>query len=131
MELEAGKTLVISLSTVSDPRADGTRTVYFMLNGQGRQVSVLDRSIAVETESRRQADERQPGEVGAPMPGTVIALHCQEGQQVEEGDPLLDLEAMKMETVVRASLAGTVVDVVVSPQDGVERGDLLLVLEPA
>ncbi len=65
------------------------------------------------------------------MPGTVIAVHCQEGQKVEEGDPLLDLEAMKMETVVRASLAGTVVDVVVNPDDAVQRGDLLLVLEPA
>jgi pyruvate carboxylase len=129
VELEAGKTLVISLNAVSDPHPNGTRTVFFTLNGQGRQVTVSDRSIADETENRRRADDDQPGEVGAPMPGTVIALHCQEGQRVQEGDPLLDLEAMKMETVVRSPRAGTVVDVVVNLQDGVQRGDLLIAVE--
>ena len=131
VELEAGKTLVISLSAVSDPHADGTRVVYFTLNGQGRQVTVPDRSIAVDVEARRQADVGNPGEVGAPMPGTVIALHCHEGQKVTEGDALLDLEAMKMETIVRSPVDGTVTDVLVNLGDGVQRGDLMVALEPA
>ena len=63
------------------------------------------------------------------MPGTVIALHCQEGQRVEEGEPLHDLEAMKKETVVRSPRAGTVVDVVVNLHDAVQRGDLLIAVE--
>jgi pyruvate carboxylase len=131
VKIEEGKTLVIVLKTVSEPRQDGTREVYFTLNGQGRNIRVRDKSLEVETVARRQADPDQPGEIGAPMPGTVLAVHCGEGEQVEEGAPLVTLEAMKMETVVRAPFAGTVSQILADVKDAVLGRDLLVVLGKA
>lgn len=129
VELEPGKILVISLEAVGEPNEDGACTVYFQLNGQNRQVTVVDRSRAGAATARRTADPGRAGEVGAPMPGTVIAVHCEEGGRVAEGEPLLTLEAMKMETVVRAPLSGMVTEIAVDVKATVATGDLLVVLQ--
>jgi len=71
-----------------------------------------------------------PSQVIAPMPGTVIAVHMAAGRAVEAGDPIVTLEAMKMEHVVPAPVAGSVVEVRVRPSDQVGRGQLLAVIEP-
>ncbi|MBL9079783.1 MAG: pyruvate carboxylase [Planctomycetes bacterium] len=130
IEIEPGKTLVISLEAMSEPDEEGHVTVYFKLNGQNRQVAVPDRSRTKETEQRRRADPALPGEVGAPMPGRVIGLHCREGQVVAAGEPLVTLEAMKMETVVRAPIAGTVRELCTDVKAQVKGQDLLVVLDP-
>ncbi len=129
VEIEPGKTLVISFEARGEPDEEGHVTVYFKLNGQSRQIVVRDRSLVGETDSRRRADEAVPGEVGAPMPGRVIALHVGEGAQVAAGDPLLTLEAMKMETVVRSPLAGTVRELCVDEKQQVRAQDLLVRIE--
>ncbi|HUM11380.1 MAG TPA: biotin/lipoyl-containing protein, partial [Myxococcaceae bacterium] len=69
-----------------------------------------------------------PEHVGASMPGTVIALHTRTGERVEAGAPLLTLEAMKMETVVRAPRAGSVKELLPSLRGAVQAGDLLAVV---
>ncbi|WP_240360739.1 biotin/lipoyl-containing protein [Pyxidicoccus caerfyrddinensis] len=97
VDLEPGKTRVISLSAVGEPDEDGCRTVYFALNGHNRSVLVRDRSRAAKVEARRQADRGNPNHVAASMPGTVIALHVKPGARVEAGAPLVTLEAMKLE----------------------------------
>ena len=71
-----------------------------------------------------------PAEVVAPMPGAVLTVHVATGQTVAAGDPMVTLEAMKMEHVVVASIAGTVGEVRVRPADQVTRGQLLAVVEP-
>ncbi len=131
IELERGKTLVISLEARSDPDEQGSVTVYFKLNGQNRQVVVADRSLEGEVETRRRADPSNPGEVGSPMPGRVIALHVGEDEEVAEGDPLLTLEAMKMETVVRAPVGGVVRELCTDVGAAVVGDDLLVVLDPS
>ncbi|MEO6595742.1 MAG: pyruvate carboxylase, partial [Planctomycetota bacterium] len=129
IEIEPGKTLVISLEAKSDTDEEGLVTVYFKLNGQNRQVTVPNRSQVKEVEARRRADPDEPGEVGAPMPGRVILLHCSEGVAVAEGEPLLTLEAMKMETIVRAPIGGTVRELCTDLKAQVKAQDLLVVLE--
>ena len=129
IELEPGKSLLVSLEALSEPDEHGHVTVYFKLNGQNRQVVVADRSVESEVEARRRADAAAPGEVGAPMPGRVITLHVGEGEDVAEGAPLLTLEAMKMETVVRAPSDGTVRELCVDVGLAVEGGDLLVALD--
>ena len=129
VELEQGKTLVISLQAIGDADANGMRTVWFELNGQARQVSVRDQSRATTTVARRKAEKGDPNQVGASMPGTVIGVHCKEGETVREGSPLLTLEAMKMETVLRAAKAGRVKQVLASLKTAVHAEDLLVVLE--
>jgi len=129
VELERGKTLVISLEARSEPDEEGMVTVYFKLNGQNRQVQVLDRSLEGEVETRRRADPAVPGEVGSPMPGRVIAFHVGEDADVAEGDPMLTLEAMKMETIVRAPIAGRVRELCTDMGAMVQANDLLVVLD--
>ncbi|MBF5043452.1 MULTISPECIES: pyruvate carboxylase [Myxococcaceae] len=128
VDIEPGKTLVIILSAVGEPDENGCRTVYFELNGHGRQVLVRDRSRAAKSESRRQAERGNANHVGASMPGTVIALHAKPGDKVDTGAPLLTLEAMKMETVVRAPRPGTVQELLPALKSSVQGGDLLAVL---
>ena len=71
-----------------------------------------------------------PAEIVAPMPGAVLRVHAALGHPVEVGDALVTLEAMKMEHVVVASIAGHVADIRVRPADQVSRGQLLAVIEP-
>src|SRR5690606_6184866 len=63
VEIEAGKTLVVSLEAMGEPDEEGNVTVYFKLNGQNRQVLVRDRSLVGEADTRRRADAALPGEV--------------------------------------------------------------------
>jgi pyruvate carboxylase len=102
--------------------------VFFELNGQPRQVKVLDRSLAPTAAVRRKAEEANPAHVAAPMPGMVVGLQVMPGQRVERGDRLLSIEAMKMETAIFAEQGGVVAEIVVSPGTQVDSGDLLLVL---
>jgi len=71
------------------------------------------------------------GGLMAPMPGVVLDVRCAPGDQVETGQTLVVLEAMKMEHVVRAPADGVVADVHVAKGQHVENGALLLVFEPA
>ncbi|MGZ6162415.1 MAG: pyruvate carboxylase [Myxococcaceae bacterium] len=128
VELEPGKTLVVELSAVGRPDDKGMSTVYFELNGHARQVSVRDRSRAVTVAEARRAERGNPEHVGASMPGTVVALHTKAGDKVEAGAPLLTLEAMKMETVVRAPRPGAVKELLPALKSSVQAGDLLAVV---
>jgi acetyl-CoA/propionyl-CoA carboxylase biotin carboxyl carrier protein len=71
-----------------------------------------------------------PAELLAPMPGAVIAVHRAAGERVEAGDPVVTLEAMKMEHAVVAPVGGTVADLTVRPGDQVTRGQTLAIVEP-
>ena len=128
VDLERGKHLIISLVTVSETHDDGTRTVFFELNGQQRAVKVQDRAKVAKRPPRRKADPDKPGELGAPMPGTVVTVNVVAGEKVARGDVLVTLEAMKMETSVRAERDGTVSEVVTKPGQQVEAKELLLVI---
>jgi acetyl/propionyl-CoA carboxylase alpha subunit len=68
------------------------------------------------------------GSLTAPMPGTVVRVTAEKGQQVAAGDVLVVLEAMKMEHAVRATVDGTVDDVLVSAGQQVDDGAVLVVL---
>ncbi|NWJ72024.1 ATP-grasp domain-containing protein [Pseudonocardia sp. ICBG1122] len=70
-----------------------------------------------------------PGSLLAPMPGTVLRVAAELGQQVEEGAVVVVFEAMKMEHSVRAPVAGTVVELGVQVGDTVDSGEVLAVIE--
>jgi propionyl-CoA carboxylase alpha chain len=71
------------------------------------------------------------GSLLAPMPGTVVSVAVEQGQQVEAGEPVLVLEAMKMQHTVRAPGAGTVTEIDVKPGAQVAAGEVLAVVEPS
>lgn len=125
VEIESGKTLVIRLLTVGEPHADGTRTVFFELNGQPRSVSIADRSLEAQVPRRPKATPGDAREVAAPMPGLVVTVAVRTGDKVKKGQKLLSLEAMKMETTLYAERDGTLADVLVAPGTPVEAGELV------
>jgi pyruvate carboxylase len=129
VELEPGKSLAIKFQTVGDPHPDGTRTVFFELNGQPREVTVRDLALEVKQPARVKADVTKPGEIGAPIPGVVSSVAVELNQKVKKGDPLLVMEAMKMQSTVYSALAGVVKQVLAKPGQHVESKDLLLVIE--
>ena len=71
-----------------------------------------------------------PADILAPMPGAVLNVHVPVGADVAVGDPIVTLEAMKMEHVVTASIAGRVGEILVHPADQVTRGQRLATIEP-
>jgi acetyl-CoA/propionyl-CoA carboxylase biotin carboxyl carrier protein len=71
-----------------------------------------------------------PAEVVAPMPGSVLRVHVVPDATVALGDPVVTLEAMKMEHVVAAPIPGRVAEIGVRPADQVTRGQLIAVIEP-
>ncbi|MBI4460490.1 MAG: pyruvate carboxylase [Acidobacteria bacterium] len=129
VELEPGKTLIIKFLAIGEPHEDGTRTVFFELNGQPREVRVRDRSLEVQHEERPKADPAVPNQVGAPFPGAIASIAVELGQQVAAGERLLVMEAMKMQNSINAPLAGTVSRLLVQPGQSVEAKDLLVVIE--
>ncbi len=68
--------------------------------------------------------------VVAPMPGRVVAIKCQVGDAVTQGQPLLVLEAMKMENELLAPAAGTISAILSNPGDAIEAGVALIELDP-
>ena len=129
VEIEPGKTLVVKFLTVSDLRPDGHRTVFFELNGQPREVAVRDRSQAVTRAARELADPAHRGQIGAPTPGMVTAVAVEAGQLVDEGQKILVLEAMKMQSTVYAPVAGRISRLLVKAGQTVETKELLVVID--
>jgi len=129
VEIERGKSLIIRFLAIGEADPDGERKVFFELNGQPRVVRVADRTVAPARTAHPKAEPGNPAHVGAPMPGLVVSVAVHAGQMVEKGDLLVAIEAMKMETAVRAERAGTVARVAVTPGTQVEAKDLLVVLE--
>ncbi len=129
VEIERGKTLIIRYLTTSDVRDDGTRTVFFELNGQPREVTVIDRSAERRVERHAKADPDDANHVAAPMPGKISSIAVRLGQDVKAGERLLSIEAMKMETAVYCARDARVADVLVKPGAVVDAHDLLVVLE--
>ena len=128
VDIERGKTLIISFLAVGEADDDGKRTVFFELNGQPREVKVTDRSLAPSGPAKRKADEGDPAHVAAPMPGLVVAVSADEGDRVSRGDRLLSIEAMKMETGVFAERDGVVAEVLVAAGTQVDTKQLLMVV---
>ncbi|HEY6644605.1 pyruvate carboxylase [Povalibacter sp.] len=128
VEIERGKSLIMRFLATSESHDDGTRTVFFELNGQPRSVKVPDRSQVALKPPRRKADLANANHVAAPMPGTVAAVAVAQGAHVARGDLLLTIEAMKMETSVRADRDATIAEIVTHAGEAIDAKDLLVVL---
>ncbi|MES2884173.1 MAG: pyruvate carboxylase [Pseudomonadota bacterium] len=127
VDIDTGKTLVIRLQGRTDLPDEGASKLFYELNGQPRGVRVQHAGVK-NAQERRKAAEGSASEIGAPMPGTVARLAVQVGQRVGQGETLLSLEAMKMETLVAAAQGGVIKAVHIHAGEVVRAGDLLLEL---
>ena len=126
VEIETGKTLIVKLLTVGEAHEDGKRTVFFELNGQPREVEIVDRSLASAVRETPKADPGDPNQIAAPLPGLVVGVAVVAGDAVRKGQKLLSIEAMKMETTLYAEKAGRVAEVITAVGRQVKTGELLV-----
>lgn len=103
------------------------KTVTLAVNGKEYTVQLKDQydellhRLGMDT-----AGIHKVNDLKAPMPGLVVNILVKEGQQVNTGDALLTLEAMKMENVLKATGTGTVAAIKVKPKQAVEKNEILI-----
>jgi pyruvate carboxylase len=134
LHLGKGKDYYIRLASIDSLDEDlGTRTVTLEVNGEKWFIRTPDTVTQIvdatsgggALKRREKKDPTAKGSIGTPMPGQIVAVNVQEGDEVEEGQTLFKLSAMKMETEIKASISGKVTRVLVARNDNVEGDDLL------
>ena len=128
-EIDPGKTLEIRMQAIGETNEDGEAKVFFELNGQPRVIRVPNRLVKATTIQRPKAEAGNANHIGAPMPGVVASVAAVVGKEVKEGDLLLTIEAMKMETGIHAERDAVVKAVHVQPGGQIDAKDLLVELE--
>ncbi|MDE2367718.1 MAG: pyruvate carboxylase [Burkholderiales bacterium] len=132
IEIDPGKTLLVTLQALQRDAESGSHRLQFELNGQSRTVHVDEaRDAAAGAKSAAKRPVAEPGNplhVAAPMPGGIVSVPVKAGQKVRAGSPLVALEAMKMETHIAAERDCEIEKVLVGPGDRVSAKDLLIVL---
>jgi biotin carboxyl carrier protein len=99
---------------------------FVTLDGQRYRVQIEDERVRRPGERRAAVEEAGEAEVVSPMPGVVVAVLVEAGQEVRTGEGLLILEAMKMENEVRAPCTGVVEAVQATPGQRVSQNDVLV-----
>ena len=131
VKIDEGKELVIRLNEVHDVDKEGFRDLVFEVNGNRKVVRVKDNMVqaAVSDASSRYADEENPMEIGANIPGNIVKVLVGEGDHINEGDPIAVIEAMKMETNIIATAEGQIKEICVKEGQQVKAGQLVAVIE--
>ena len=127
VDLEPGKTLLIRLQGKTEVPEEGVVKLFFELNGQPRVIRVPLAGAKAKAENRK-AEDGNANHIAAPMPGMIVNVAVKPGQRVEKGDPLVSIEAMKMETSIRAEQSAVVQEVLVKHGETVGARDLLVVM---
>ena len=129
VEIAKGVRIFVGLEAIGSPDPKGFRTVMTTFNGQLRPINIRDRKIATTVVSAEKANLANPNEVAAPFAG-VVTLQVVEGTQVDLGQPVATIEAMKMEATITANTSGVIRRLAIAKTQAVESGDLILVVEP-
>jgi len=128
-EIDPGVTLEIRCQAIGETNEEGEAKVFFEINGQPRAIRVANRKVAATKIIHPKADSDNPNHIGAPMPGVVAVVAVQAGSKIKEGDLLLTIEAMKMETGIHADRDAVIKAVHVQTASQIDAKDLLVELE--
>lgn len=126
IKINEGKELIIKFLELSDPDTEGNRILTFEVNGMLRELTILDKNLAVVSDRKLKADKHNPCHLGSTIPGTVEQVLVKEGDEVKVNMPLMVVEAMKMQTTVVSKVNGIVDKLYVAAGDRVNNEDLLL-----
>ena len=129
VDLDRGKTLLISLDSIGKPNDEGMVSLYFRINGQARTIQVKDTSIKVQTITNTKADNSDYKQIGAPLQGLLSTILVKKGDMVMKNQPLFIIEAMKMETTITATQEAEIKKIVLKEGTLVNSDDLVLELQ--
>ena len=132
-EVAEGDVLLVmeAMKMESEVRASKAGIVSSILVSQGDKVITGQALLTISANDGESEDSTSAGEgeeIKAQLPGNVLRIEVAEGQEVAEGDVLLVMEAMKMESEVKAPKAGTVGSILVGQGDKVITGQALLTI---
>jgi glutaconyl-CoA/methylmalonyl-CoA decarboxylase subunit gamma len=120
-----GKTFIVQVEEIEEE----TKTPMLEQGPTSVSKPKMVESPSLNIPKTRVPSSLAPGVIEAPIPGVITMIKIEVGQAVKMGDPLLVLEAMKMENEIHSSIAGTVKKINVSTGDRVNKGDALVVIE--
>lgn len=133
-DIEGSPVRMVKLGThvyrVVAEKRQGKGRYTLWVDGHRFETEALDeRTRSIRDLSAANAGPTGPAPIIAPMPGLIVRVNVSVGDRVEAGQGLVVMEAMKMENELRATAAGTVKSVEVTPGTAVEKGALLVGLE--
>lgn len=130
IEIAEGKTLIIQLLEIGKVDAEGYRYVVFEVDGNRRDVRIKDKASFEASHSYddgvTMADPENEKEIGASIPGSIVKILVNQGDKVKEGQSLIVIEAMKMETNITAGEDGIIDGIFVKEKQQVKSGQLLI-----
>ena len=131
VKLAEGKNLIIKLVDISEADEEGNVSLAFEVNGNRRVIKVFDKHAEKQFKGNfvQKANPDDKREIGASIPGTIVKVLVEEGQDVKEGQPLMVIEAMKMETDILAPMSGKIETITIKEKEMVESGQLLIRFE--
>tara|TARA_R100001143_G_C3361367_1_gene137090 strand:+ start:24700 stop:25212 length:513 start_codon:yes stop_codon:yes gene_type:complete len=101
--------------------------VSFLFNGEPVDIKIKDEEqVLLERLGFTAASSDLQGIIVAPMPGKILDIPVSEGDEVDQGEAILILEAMKMENELKASMAGFIHSIQVKTGESVEKNQILL-----
>lgn len=103
------------------------KEVKIKINGKKVTVSIKDKmDLLLEKLGMDMASSSMLNDIKAPMPGLILEINVNIGDEVQKGDPIMILEAMKMENVLKSPGEGTIKNIKVSKGDSVEKNQVLV-----
>ncbi len=124
--LHEGKNFAITLRDINL----AAKTVALTINGREHDLALSDEvDLLVQKLGFSTVENTKSKDAVAPMPGLVLDLMVAEGDTVEAGSPLLILEAMKMENVLKSEGDGTIKSIKITKGEAVEKRQLLIEIE--
>lgn len=131
IEIDEGKICIIKLISVGELNEFSKRNVVFEINGNRKIFSIKDNITKndIVSNSKRYAEEGNLREIGANIPGNIIKLLVEVGDEIEEKQPLAVIEAMKMETNIISTMKGKVSKIFVKENQQVAANELIFEIE--
>lgn len=133
ISVDEGKNLIVTLVEIGKIKEDGRRSLTFEINGLRRSIEIEDKTkrsnTSVKSEEIRMAADEDNSEVGSSIPGTIVKILVREDETVRESQPLMVVEAMKMETNINATKSGKIGKILVKEGESVISGQLVALIE--
>lgn len=96
------------------------------INGRVMNTTLQNKLAELLKSMGMESGKRKLKELKAPMPGLVLNVLVEEGQEIAEGQEIMILEAMKMENAIKSPQAGTILSIAVRNQEKVEKNQILI-----
>jgi len=115
---------------ITTPTNEYGKSQELQINHWNMEVKIMDTlDQQIDSMGLSTVEESKSKNIIAPMPGLILDLMCKEGDEIEEGESLLILEAMKMENVIKAEGSGTIGKIHKVIGNTVEKGQLIIEIQ--